>query len=116
VQGQAPSKADERVAFAEKCRDLVVEAGFGPPVVVSGPLVPSSFGDIPWDDEAPDDEVIPNEDWGLRDPLAVLEDSRFRGFDPKVRPDLLDVRLYQSSFEPLLEQVRNCLSRDGAEI
>ncbi len=117
VQGQAPSKAGERIAFMEKCRDLVAEAGLGQPeVAYRQPVTLSgSFGDIPWDDESPDDEVIPNDEWGLRDPLAVLDDARFRGFDPKVRPDLLDARLYRSSFEPLLEQVRNCFASDEAE-
>lgn len=111
VQGQAPQEADERLAFADKCRALVVDAGLGPREIVCGqPSVPTaSFGEIPWDDELPDEQVLPNEDWGLRGPVPILDDPRFRSFDPQARRDLLAEHLYQSSFGPLLEQVYHCL-------
>lgn len=118
VQGQAPQEADERLAFADRCRGLVAEAGLGPREIAFGQTsVPiSSFGDIPWDDELPDAEVLPSEDWGLRGPVAILDDPRFRGFDPRGRRDLLSEQLYQSSFGPFLEQVYHCLPPDAEHL
>ena len=117
VQAQAPQEADERLAFADRCRALVAEVGLGPSEIVSQQTsaLTGSFGDIPWDDEIPDEEVLPNEDWGLRGPVAVLDDPRFRGFDPLTRRDLLAENLYQSSFGSLLEQVSDCLLPPEAE-
>jgi hypothetical protein len=114
VQGKAPVEAERRVAFAQRCRTLVAETGLDPQQsTVSQVSVPGgSFKDIPWDDEAPDEEVLPDEEWGLRDPVAVLDDSLFRGFDPLARRDLLAEQVYRASFGQLLEQVQGCLPLD----
>ncbi len=114
VQGKAPVEAERRVAFAQRCRALVAETGLGPrQSTVSQVSVPNgSFKDIPWDDAAPDEEVLPDEEWGLRDPVAVLDDSLFRGFDPLARRDLLAEQVYRASFGQFLEQVQGCLPLD----
>jgi hypothetical protein len=111
VQGKAPQEIDKRLAFADSCRALVAQVGLGPRQIsrnqVSAPS--GSFSDIPWDDEAPDVDVLPDEDWGLRNQVVVLDDPRFRGFDPQTRRDLLAEQLYKSSFGSLLEQVHSCV-------
>jgi hypothetical protein len=110
VQGQASQETDKRVAFADKCQTLISEVGLGPNQVSNQPAITptDSFADIPWNDDIPDDEVLPADDYNIRGPIAVLDDPRFRGFDPLVRRDLLSEQLYQSSFGALLEQVNNC--------
>lgn len=114
VQGKAPTETERRLAFSQRCRTLVAETGLGPrQITVSQVLAPGGpFGDIPWDDEVPDEEVLPDEDWGLGDPVAVLDDARFRGFDPLTRRDLLAEQVYRASFGQLLEQVHACLPLD----
>jgi hypothetical protein len=70
------------------------------------------FSDIPWDDEATDESVLFEEDWTLRDPIAILDDSRFRGFDPMARRDLLESKIYETTFGSLLDLIDQCLQND----
>jgi cellulose biosynthesis protein BcsQ len=111
VQGQAPQEVDKRLTFADKCQSIISEVGLGPKQVANLQTSSStdSFANIPWNDDIPDEEVLPADDFRIRGPVAVLDDPRFRGFDPLIRRDLLSEQLYQSSFGPLLEQVYNCL-------
>lgn len=118
VQGHAPGSADAQLAFANKCRDIVEKSGLGPRQTACGQVSPpltGGFGDIPWDDSIPDEEVLPNDDWGVRGPVAVLDDPRFRAFDPQVRRDLLAEQLYQTSFGSLLELVQRCATPDRGD-
>lgn len=114
VQGKAPADADQRQAFADRCWDIASQVGLGPRQAPAPPVaMPAEpFSDVPWDDEAPDESVLPEEDWGLRDPVAVVDDPRFRGFDPLARRDLLAEQVYESSFGTLLTVIRNCLPHE----
>ena len=114
VQGKAPPETHLRQAFAERCRDLAVEVGLGPRAAPVAPLVTPTepFSDIPWDDEATDESVLFEEDWTLRDPIAILDDSRFRGFDPLARRDLLESQIYETTFGSLLDLIDQCLAND----
>ncbi len=111
VQGKAPANSELCAVFAERCRTLVAATVLGPrhpagnePLMRTGP-----FRDIPWDDEAPDEEVLPDVDWSARDPVAILEDNLFRGFNPLTRRDLLEKRVYHLPFGQLLAQVHDCV-------
>lgn len=110
VQGQAPQELDKRQRFQDKCYSIIVESGLGPDDVSKGEISGqiSSFSNMSWDDEVTDDEVLPNEDWRIQGPVAILDDPRFRGFDPLLKRDLLSEQIYQSSFGQLLEQIYNC--------
>lgn len=110
VQGQAPQEIDKRRNFAEKCYSLIMESGLGQDDSYKSETTEQIclFRDIPWDDEIPDKEVLPNDDWEIRGTVAVLDDPRFRGFDPQLKRDLLSEHIYQSSFGQLLEQIYNC--------
>ena len=110
VQGQAPQGIDKRRDFADKCYSIIGESGLGPNESSKSQISAqiSSFSDITWDDETSDEEVLPNDDWRIRGPVAVLDDPRFRGFDPLLKRDLLSEQIYQSSFGQLLEQIYNC--------
>ena len=111
IQGKAPAETQDRQAFAESCQALFDDVRLGPsPLIVDSesPVV-STFRDIDWDDTAPDAAVLPDEDWQPRTPLAVVDDPRFRGFDPHARRDLLAESVYRSAFGQLLDQVHDAL-------
>lgn len=111
VQGKAAS-AESRKAFAQRCQDLVADIGLGPrlPLAQSGVPVPAEpFSDPGWDEELPDAAVLPSDDWGLGEPIAIGDDGNYRGFDPLGRRDLLAEQLYGATFGPFLEHIRGAL-------
>ena len=67
-------------------------------------LVPEGFRDVPWNEQIPDQDVLPV-DWSLLEPLAVLRDDRFERFDPFRRRDLLSEEVYRSTFGAILERI-----------
>jgi hypothetical protein len=108
VQGKAPVDAEAREGFAERCRALFEAAGFSPErkreaISVQLPAG-SSFRDVPWNDDVSDDELF-DEDWSIREPIAVLDDSRFQRFDPMRRRDLVSEEVYRVAFRELLERI-----------
>jgi cellulose biosynthesis protein BcsQ len=111
VQGQAPQEFIKRQHFQDKCNSIIVESGLGQNDISKGEISGkiSSFSNIPWDDEVPDAEVLPNEDSRIQGPIAILDDPRFRGFDPLLKRDLLSEKIYQSTFGQFLEQIYNCI-------
>lgn len=112
VHGKAPADATEREGFAERCRELFQKAGFWkpqPPATAEVPLPAGPFKDVPWDDDLPDEEVLPMEG-AIREPLTVLDDPRFQRFDPLRRRDLLSEAVYQATFASLLQHVDGILA------
>ncbi len=115
VQGKAPADAGRRRAFEERCQALFEATGLGPRTLAPRrdvPLPAGSFHDVPWDDEVPDDDVLPDEAWRRRKPLAILNDGEFVGFDPLTRRDLLAEHLYRSAFGELLDAVDAAFATD----
>lgn len=109
VQGKAPFDADRRAIFADRCRDLFRRSGLArddrPPTDVPLPAAP--FGDVPWDDndQISDDELVPLENQSSSEPLAILDDDRYKHFAPLGRNDLLQAEVYRSSFGPFLDRI-----------
>jgi hypothetical protein len=110
VQGKAPTNLKERTAFVEECKKLFVDAGLmmrpphrGRPVRL--PAAP--FRDVPWenDDNISDEELDLDIIDGLREPVFILDDDRFRLFDPSRRHDLLSEHVYKSAFGSLLDRM-----------
>ncbi|WP_437562826.1 ParA family protein [Sorangium sp. So ce542] len=111
VQGKAPADASERGSFAESCRKLFVKAGLGPARFLEEdevPLPEGPFRDVPWDDDLPDEKVLPAE-WSIPEPLAVLYDAQFQRFDPLRRRDLLSEGIYRTTFGELIDRVDSIL-------
>ncbi len=107
VQGKAPADKDARDEFAQSWRNIVERAGLGPPTATSRSETTSqesTFGDVSWNDELPDEEVLPA-DWPLPDPIAVLDDARFQRFDPLKRRDVLSEAVFRTAFGQLLDVV-----------
>lgn len=108
VQGKAPANADDRTDFADKCKDMFIKSGLWPaPQTPSAEiLLPAQpFNDVPWNDEARDEDVLEDEKSNFSAPLAILDDSRFQQFDPLKRGDLMSEELYRSSFGQFLAQL-----------
>ena len=108
IQGKAPADADKRMEFAQRCQDLVRVLTSGPmsevePVEV--PLPPDgSFKEVPWDDGQPD-AVVLSSLTSMLEPVAILYDGQFQGFDPLRQRDSLSERLYQTTFGDLLKWI-----------
>lgn len=112
VQGKAPADAEERLGFAQRCRELFAGAGLGPPLLVEEgevSLPAGPFSDVPWDDDLPDEDIL-SVTYSLREPLAVLYDSHFHGFDPLRRRDLLSESIYRATFGDILDRFDTALS------
>ena len=107
VQGKAPVDADQRAEFVEGCNKLFAESGLSPtPAKPSNEvaLPAGPFTAVPWDDDLSDEEVLPP----LRvipEPLAILSDAGFRGFDPLKKRDQVSETMYQATFSQLLDWV-----------
>lgn len=113
VQGKAPANVDVRLAFADSCQLLyertgLVVAPIDVSPVVSLPAEP--FGDVPWNDDVQDEELHLDEPIGPRPTIAVLDDERFRLFDPTRRRDLLLSDVYRSSFGQFLDRIAEVFS------
>jgi MinD-like ATPase involved in chromosome partitioning or flagellar assembly len=110
VHGKAPADPGLREAFVERCRGLFAEVGLTPRTSRpsdSIPLPAAPFKDVPWDDDdnIDDDELPLDQDISPPGPVAILDDERFRIFDPMQRRDLLLRDVYTSSFGSFLNRV-----------
>lgn len=107
IQGKAPVDADERAEFVEKCSTLFSESGLSararePVNEVSLPAGP--FDKVPWDEEQSDEQVL-RATSGIPEPLAILNDERFLGFNPTKNRDLLSELVYHATFGQLINWV-----------
>ena len=117
VHGKASPNLDERASFADQCRYLFAKAGLGPKVnaLDEVQLPAGSFSDVPWNDEASDQEVLPDEQWKPREPVAILDDDMFRRFNPFRQRDLLSDRVYLAAFGDFLEHVSEIIVAEGGD-
>ena len=109
VQAKAPANVEGRASFAEKCELLFERTGLLRRNTVQDQRVPlpaGPFNNVPWNDEEDldlIDEIAP------QPTLVVLDDDRFRLFDPLRRTDLLSSTIYQTSFGALIDRVESVL-------
>jgi hypothetical protein len=117
VHGKASTDAEERAVFVEKCSTLFANARLGPPrshVRASIQFPAAPFSDVPWDDDARDEDVLADVS-SPRDPLAILDDIRYRQFEPMRRRDLLSQEIYRSSFGMFVDRVNETFTIDGKD-
>jgi MinD-like ATPase involved in chromosome partitioning or flagellar assembly len=114
VQGKA-TDANSRINFAEKSRSLFSAFYTDKPRATPGsdiPLPAAPFKDVPWDDDdAIDDDDLNIEDDDLPEIIAILDDERFKLFEPAQRRDLLSERVYRSSFGDFLDRINESLGQ-----
>lgn len=111
VQAKAPVDADRRAEFAQRWQSLVarwVPLSHAEPEPSQATPLPAGFKDVPWDDSAPDEDVLPA-DASLARPIAVLRDDRYEAFDPLRRRDLLAHEVYEITFGELLRRVERAV-------
>lgn len=112
VHAKAPASVEQRAAFDQQWQLLV--GRYGPLSLPASSAtrrevpVPKGFRDVAWDEEIADEEVLPN-DWSLLQPLSILRDDRYEGFDPLQRRDLLAEQLYRSTFGELVGRVEQAV-------
>lgn len=109
VHGRAPADPDERAAFIDKCQNLMMDSGLRPRVHAGRAeivLPAEPFSNVPWDDDAKDEDVLENEVSDYPEPVAIFDDGRFRQFDPITRRDLMSEELYRSSFGQFIDRVK----------
>jgi hypothetical protein len=110
VQAKAPADAVARREFDQRWQTMVREHG---PLATTQAApnavpMPEGFHDIPWNEQVPDEDVLPPE-WSLLEPIAVLRDDRFERFDPFRRRDLLAEEVYRSTFGALLDRIEGAV-------
>jgi len=120
VQGKAPIDPEKRDAFSEKCRILFEEAGLAPKltrVSTTVPLPADPFANVPWkDDDALDEDPSVDESREPRESISILDDERYRLFEPTRQRDLLSKRVYQSSFGPLLDRINEVFLSESGDL
>jgi hypothetical protein len=109
VQGRASADRSARVAFAERCAALIQRSGLTPqpPAAREVPLPAEPFNAVPWEDSGglEDDEALLGERVPFGEPVAILEDPRFRNFDPIRHRELLAEESYRPAYEEFLARV-----------
>lgn len=110
VHAKASSDASDRSDFVERWRSLADE--YGPrlrPATDEVVEQPERFHDPSWDEEQPDDVVLPQET-SLHQPIAVLRDDRYERFDPLRRRDLLGEGIYRATFGQLVQRLEEAVA------
>ncbi|KTB67999.1 AAA family ATPase [Pseudomonas allii] len=112
IQGKAPAESELRKDFAERCESLFTTIGLGPhqksPINEINHEI-SDFDQLEWDDEISDADVLPAEDPNYFTPLAIIDDSRYKSFNPLIKRDLIENSIYSSSYQELLDKINNSI-------
>jgi hypothetical protein len=109
VQGRAPADPHERAGFAERCAAMFQRAGFisAAKSVESIPLPAEPFNAVPWEDSGglADEESFLDERRRLAEPVAILDDPRFKNFDPIRQRDWFTEEVYRAAYGAFLERL-----------
>ncbi len=119
VQSKAPEPAGDRSPFSDRWRRLFEQAGLArqlPRTPNEIPLPAEPLANVPWGDDPPDSETLLEEGWAVQSPLAILDDTRFRNFDPLPRADQLEENACRATFGTFLNWVDQALAPDKDKI
>ncbi|MFJ3469654.1 KGGVGR-motif variant AAA ATPase [Pseudomonas sp. NPDC090201] len=114
VQGKAPAESELRQSFNERCQDLLSEIGLCPQQKGMSLIRREidSFDDLQWDDEISDDEVLPAEEVLHLSSIAIVDDSRYKSFNPLQKRDLIENSIYSSSYHEIIDKISSSLLRE----
>ena len=125
IQSKAPGDSRTRAGFSGRMNELLVRYLFRPKVAVGMTIDPSELGDVfevEWTEE--DSSAVESLiDADQPSPIGfVLDDDRFRSFDPLADRDVLADSLYSSAFgdfvemgEALVASIAETSNRDRPE-
>ncbi|MCP1643522.1 hypothetical protein J2T41_003146 [Pseudomonas citronellolis] len=112
VQGKAPSQISERLLFSDRCQKILFDLGLlgiGTSAVDLTAFSGGGFDTFEWNDDVPDEAVLPVDNSQFFEPLAILDDPKFKGFNPQEHPDLLESGAYTAAYNQLLNKVRSAI-------
>lgn len=115
VQGKAPASPVDRAKFVERCQVLVSDSGLAGASTaqaeeISNPAEP--FHDVPWDDIEDHNELALDDRGRMPEPIAILDDDRFRKFEPLQRRDLVSEDIYRASYGAFLARINEVFAAD----
>jgi len=109
VHAKAPVDAGARAGFIDRWRTLVdARVPHEPGRVVPAVAAPATFDNPGWNSEATVDDLVAAEAT-LLEPLVVLKDDNFAGFDPLTRRDLASEPVYRATFGSLIDWFESAL-------
>ncbi|WP_081001292.1 MinD/ParA family ATP-binding protein [Pseudomonas chlororaphis] len=112
VQGKAPAESELRQEFVEKCRRLLIDVGFGveqKSVSFNGAQEVSDFNELEWNDDISDADVLPLDEPFYLTPIAIIDDPRYKSFNPQLKRDLIENSIYSSSYQEILDKINSSL-------
>jgi MinD-like ATPase involved in chromosome partitioning or flagellar assembly len=115
VQGKAPTETDSRQNFVENCRNLLIDLGLGPKQKIDqfdSTVEITDFSELEWDDDISDAEVLPDEDPSYFTPIAIIDDPRYKSFNPQIKRDLIENSIYSSSYQEIIDKINNGLLKN----
>jgi len=115
VQGKAPAESELRQEFVEKCESLLISLGLGAEQKSKDEAPPqeiSDFNELEWDDDISDAEVLPFDEPSFFSPIAIIDDPRYKSFNPLLKRDLIENSIYSSSYQELLDKINNSIPQN----
>lgn len=113
VQAKAPESETERAEAASRFKSLYEPLLKKSSVVAIPENLTAKDFDLDWKDDVSID--VGGDEFEAPPVLHVLEDNRFRRFDPVADRNILDSPLYASSFGALLDYVDSIVGLDDPE-
>lgn len=114
VQGKAPAESELRQNFVEKCRRLLSEVGFGleqKSLDINITQEIGDFNELEWNDEISDADVLPPDEPSYLTPIAIIDDPRYKSFNPLQKRDLIENSIYSSSYQEILDKINSSLPK-----
>lgn len=112
VQGKAPTETDLRASFSESCQTLFLKIGLDSSNSAVNTKLNDElddFEDIIWNDEISDVEVLPTEQPTYFTTIAIIDDPRYKGFNPRLKRDLVEREIYASSYKEIIDKINGSL-------
>jgi hypothetical protein len=116
VHAKALGKVDDQKAFADRWSNLFSQTGLTPKIapLETIPIPEGPFNDVPWNDDATDEEVLSDDDWKPREPIVILYEDAFR-VSAHRQQHLLSQKVHVLAFAELIEHVTEVIDAAGGD-
>lgn len=116
VQGKAADDSESFTNFKENCQSLFSKSGLisEQKILENRVEFPAgTFSNVPWDDDISDEEVEKEVERRGIEACYVLEDERFKLFDPNLHRHLLSHATYGKAYGSLIKRIAAALLLDS---